>query len=122
MSEVLVINLRNIDNINNQNKILAISHLEHMYKDGYRKIARTEKQIKRGKLISSEFDNIIYNDIYSNFTMYIDFKNLHQFDFDSLQEVFFNNKSFIDSQIKNSNAYNKIIKYVKQKISNINFH
>lgn len=83
------------------------------FKEGYLKLAKLEKNIKKGKQISDEFDNIIFSDLINLYNQNIDLKNLHYFDFEEYKDLFFNHPMYIDTQIKNSEIYNKIIKYVK---------
>jgi hypothetical protein len=83
------------------------------FKEGYLKLAKLEKNIKRGKQISDEFENIIFSDLINLYSQNIDFKNLHYFDFEEHKDLFFNHPMYIDTQLKNSEIYHKIIKYVK---------
>jgi hypothetical protein len=80
-------------------------------------MAKLEKNIKRGKQISNEFENIIYNELINIYSQFLNFKNLHYLDFESIQDVFLNNPRYINTQLNSSDIYHKIIKYV-----NFNFN
>ena len=85
-----------------------------IYKRNYIKIAKIDKSTKRGKLISNEYENIVYAEIDNNFSKNIDLKNLYHFDYSSpIQNIFTNNENYVDLQIKKSNIYNSSIEYVK---------
>lgn len=111
-SDVLVIKLKNVENLANENKLYAIGLFYNLLKENYTKCAKLEKMTKRGKQISNEYDNMIYSDIINIMSKMIDFKMIHCFEFESIQDVFCSNVNYIDIQMKNSNLYHKIIKYV----------
>jgi hypothetical protein len=86
-----------------------------LYKQNYVKVLKTEKNIKQGKLISSEYENILHNEIiniYSHGGINLD--TIHHFDFENFQDLFYNNPSYVDIQLKKSEVFNKTIKYVKK--------
>jgi hypothetical protein len=88
-----------------------------MYKTNYYKFSKLEKNLKKRKMISNEFDNIINSDVANSYAPMNVLKNIFTFDFnsDGLQELFQNNISYVDYQLKASNIYNKIIHFVKIK-------
>ena len=109
-----------MENLANENKLFALGLFYNLFKENYTKSSKLDKMKRRGKLISNEYDNIIYSDIINTMSRSIEFKSIHCFEFESVQDVFFSNFNFMDTQIKNSNLYHKIIKYVR-KYSNENF-
>jgi hypothetical protein len=109
----MIIKLKNIENIINQNKSIGIHQIYDMYKQNYIKCAKINKNTQRGKQISNEYENMVYSEIFNNFAKSIDFKNLHYFEMASpIQQIFYNNENFVDSQIKKSSIFNKSTEYV----------
>jgi hypothetical protein len=111
-----VIKLGDVENLLNHNKLICVNQIYKMYKENYLKLAKSEKNIKRGKSISSEYDNIVYGELINIYTQQIDIKNIRSYDFDNLQEILLNNSRYVDVQLKKSDIYHRIIKYVKLNI------
>ncbi len=107
-----MIKLKNVENLANENKLFAIGLFYNLIKENYTKTAKLEKITKRGNLISNEYENILYADIISMMSKSIEFKSIHCFEFESVQDVFFQNFNFVDIQLKSSNYYHKFVKYV----------
>jgi hypothetical protein len=108
----LVIKQKEFDNLKNENKMFGIEIFSKIFKQNYQKSSKIEKITKRGKLISSEFDNMVYSDIINMMSSGVELKYIHCFDFESVLTIFQNNSGYLDQQIKNSDSYHKIIKYV----------
>ena len=84
----------------------------NLIKENYSKTAKLQKMTKKGKLISNEYDNMIYSDIINIMSQSVDFRMIHCFEFESVKDVFILNVNYIDFQLRNSNLYNKIVKHV----------
>ncbi len=110
----MLIKLKNVENLANDNKLFAIGLLYNLLKENYSKTAKLEKITRRGKLISNEYDNMIYSDIINIMSKSVDFKMIHCFEFESMKDVFLCNVNYIDIQMRNSNLYNKIVKHVSK--------
>jgi hypothetical protein len=75
-------------------------------------MAKCDKHIKRGRIISNEYENIISNEIVSILNQSIPLGKSHIFQYDELTELLINNKRYPDFLLKDSNNYNKIIGFV----------
>jgi hypothetical protein len=75
-------------------------------------MAKCDKHIKRGRIISNEYENIISNEIISILNKSIPLGNSHIFKYDDLTDLLINNKRYPDFLLKDSKSYNKIIGFV----------
>ncbi len=90
----------------------AIQIFQGIFRENYNKSTKMEKQTKRGRLLSNDFEDIIYSDIFNFMGKNVDIRTIHSFDYDSYKDLLTLNHNFLDTQLRNSDKYNKIIKYV----------
>ncbi len=104
--DVKIIKIKEIDNILNQNKLLSLNNFYKKCKGFYSKISRICKTFPRRQL-EVEIANLVIQKDSAMFNVFI-------FDIteENINATFYNNKNYLNLQIKNSGAYNKIIKYV----------
>ncbi len=106
--------MKNIENLQNLNKRLALIQIYSLAKDNYSRMVKCEKHIKRGRQISNEYENIINDEMYSILNQSIQLGKAHIFDYDDLSDLLINNKRYPDYLLKETSNYNKIISFVKK--------